>query len=368
MHLYWIGFLIAPILVDGQSKISTTPLFMRGLWCVAQWSQSSQAYTQTGQAFFYNNDTFTFNFLDNSSFTWINHFVAINNTDGSGGTYQILTVATQGPSQYLNKTLCFWRRLIANDDIVSGRQSNGTCTPTFENDTAPETIRYTRNPTTCRLIDDENTKIVLSSTSFEVETLLPFDRNLPSAKRHGLVFFGSSSIVKWSTLAQDFPDYTTLNRGFGGSTLLQCYQQFKRIIYPLEPSILVIYAGENDIADGQPAIVVQSIFRQLIPAIRHFYPNMPIAYISLKPSPSRVSKMGQMNDTNNRIRNDIVLLFREVTFIDIWPDMLLPNGQPNPDLFLSDNLHMNSKGYAIWTKAVTIYLESVFVKRAMHTN
>ena len=51
-------------------------------------------------------------------------------------------------------------------------------------------------------------------------------------------------------LAQDFPDYTTLNRGFGGSTLLQCFQQFKRIIYPLEPSVLVLYAGENDIGGG----------------------------------------------------------------------------------------------------------------------
>ena len=256
--------------------------------------------------------------------------------------------------------MCFWRRRIANGDIISGRQSNGTCTPTFENDTSPDALRFTRNPTTCRLIDDENTQLVLSSTSFEVGTLLPFDRNLPSAIRKAVVFYGSSSIVKWATLPQDFPDYTTLNRGFGGSTLLQCFQQFKRIVQPLEPSILVLYAGENDIAAGQTPVNVQSIFRQLIPTIRHFYPNVPIAYISLKPSPSRVAKMAQMDDTNNRIRQDIRLLFPGVTFINIWPDMLLPNGQPNPDLFVSDMLHMNSKGYAIWTKAVATYLQSVF--------
>jgi lysophospholipase L1-like esterase len=265
-----------------------------------------------------------------------------------------------GPPQYLNKTSCFWRRQLANGDIISGRQSNGTCTPTFENDTSPETIRYTRNPTTCRYIDDENTQLVLSNTGFEVGTLLPFDRSLASAKREAVDFYGSSSIVKWTSLVQDFPAYTVLNRGFGGSTLLQCYQQFKRIVNPLEPSILVIFAGENDIAAGQTPVTVQSIFRQFIPKIRHFYPNTPIAYISLKPSPSRVSKMAQMKDTNDRIRQDIQLLFRGVTFIDIWPDMLLPNGQPNPDLFSSDNLHMNSKGYAIWTKAVNIYLQSVF--------
>lgn len=265
-----------------------------------------------------------------------------------------------GPPQYLNVTSCFWRRRIANGDIISGRQSNGTCTPTFENDTSPITVRFTRNPNTCRYIDDESTQIVLSNTVFETSTLLPFDRNLSTAKRHGVVFFGSSSIVKWDTLEQDFPDYTVLNRGFGGSTLLQCNQQWKRIVNPLEPSVMVIYAGENDIAAGQVPVLVQMTFRQMIPRIRRFYPNIPIAYISLKPSPSRVDKMPQMSETNYRIREDIRLLFPGVTFIDIWPDMLLPDGKPNPDLFSSDNLHMNSKGYAIWTKAVNEYLQSVF--------
>jgi lysophospholipase L1-like esterase len=39
--------------------------------------------------------------------------------------------------------------------------------------------------------------------------------------------------------------------------------------------------------------------------------------------------------------------------------MLLPNGEPNPDLFGPDREHMNSAGYAIWTKAVTAFLQSV---------
>ncbi|CAF0952771.1 unnamed protein product [Adineta steineri] len=360
MHLRWIILLTTFIVVNAQSDLPATPLFIRGLWCLAKRSQSTQAYTQTGQAFFYNNGTFTFNYLDNPSSTWINHFVAVNNTDESGGTYQFFTMTTQGSSQYLNKTLCFWLRKLSNGDVVYGRQSNGSCTPTFENDTSSETTQYTRNPTTCRLIDDENTNLVLSNTYFEQEKLLPFDRLLPTAIRQGVVFYGSSSIVMWNTLAQDFPAYTTLNRGFGGSTLVECFQQYKRIAYPLEPSVFIIYAGENDIANGQPAIALQTVFRQFIPLIRRFYPHIPIAFISLKPSPSRIDKMNQMKDANNRIRDDIRLLYPGVTFIDIWGDMLLPDGQPNRDLFLSDMLHMNSKGYVIWTKAVANYLQSVF--------
>jgi lysophospholipase L1-like esterase len=264
-----------------------------------------------------------------------------------------------GPAQTVNKTLCYWLQRAGNGDIIFGRQSNGTCTPTFENDTSPDAIRCTRNSKTCRLIDDENTHVVLSNTSFE-ESLLQFDQKLSTAIKRGVVFYGSSSIVKWTTLAKDFPDYTTLNRGFGGSLLLQCYPEFKRIVYPLEPSVLVIYAGENDIAAGLTPVNVQTSFRQLIPTIRRFYPYLPIAYISIKPTPARIAKIALMNETNIRIRGDIQLLFPDVTFINIWPFMLLPDGKPNPDLFGPDNEHMNSKGYAIWTREVTSYLQSVF--------
>ncbi|MEI6465712.1 MAG: hypothetical protein WCQ89_13385 [Verrucomicrobiota bacterium] len=37
--------------------------------------------------------------------------------------------------------------------------------------------------------------------------------------RDGIVFVGSSTIVKWTSLKQDFPGLNVLNRGFGGSEL-----------------------------------------------------------------------------------------------------------------------------------------------------
>ncbi|CAF3861760.1 unnamed protein product [Adineta steineri] len=335
----------------------STPIAFRGLWCINEWDNSQQNYSrQLGQAFFYNNETFTLNFLDNIQNTWINHFISINKTDNEN-TYQIFTDTSKGPLVYVNRTSCFWRRQISNNDIIWSQQSNGTCTQTFEIDNSSESIRYTRNALDCHYVDDENTNEILSNTPFENE-LLQFDQSLSNTKQNQIVFYGSSSIRFWSTLEKDFSHIPMdkINRGYGGSTLKQCWQQFKRIILPLEPRILILYAGENDIADeGETAINIQLNFREFISTIRRFFPLIPIAYISIKPSPSRFNKINEMNQTNHLIREDIQHM-KNIHYIDIFNDLLTSNGTPRSELFISDNLHMNENGYAIWTRAVNNYL------------
>jgi lysophospholipase L1-like esterase len=41
--------------------------------------------------------------------------------------------------------------------------------------------------------------------------------------------------------------------------------------------------------------------------------------------------------------------------VDVFP-LMLKNGNSMPELFVTDMLHMNAKGYAIWEKAVKPYL------------
>ncbi len=264
----------------------------------------------------------------------------------------------EGPENYLNKTSCFWRRQISNGDIVWGRQSNGTCTPTFEFEETDPWIVYTRNAPNCQYIDDENSDQILSNTSFESD-LLNFDRSIKDSKSESIVFYGSSSIRFWSTLADDFSNtrLNIINRGFGGSTLEQCYQQFKRIILPLEPRLLIVYAGENDVSGNGTATIVQSRFHQFIQTTRRFFPVIPIVFISIKPSPSRLNVLHEQNYTNNLIQEDIRTM-ANVYYIDIFNSMLTANHTPRQELFIEDNLHMNAQGYAIWTRAVQDYLNT----------
>lgn len=204
-----------------------------------------------------------------------------------------------GPQQFLNTTSCFWRREIPNGDIIWGRQSNGTCTPSFEIDNFEASTRYTRNSFNCLYIDDENPTRILSNTQFESE-LLRFDRSIKTSPQKSIIFYGSSTIRLWSTLEKDFSNikYNIINRGLGGSTLKQCFEQFKRVILPLDPHLLFLYAGENDIADNQTSSSIQATFREFISLARRFYPLLPIVYISTKPSPTRINHFVQQNQTN----------------------------------------------------------------------
>jgi lysophospholipase L1-like esterase len=261
-----------------------------------------------------------------------------------------------GPANYLNRISCFWRRLISNGDLIWGRESNGTCTSSFEIDDSNESIRYTRNGPNCSYIDDEDPNKILSNTEFE-RTLIRFDKSLKDSKQESIVFYGSSSIRLWLTLEKDFSNvkYNIINRGFGGSTLKQCFEQFKRIILPLDPRLLILYAGENDIAENQTAISIQSIFRQFIPTIRRFFPSLPIIYISIKPSPSRLDQFLQQNLTNYLIQEEIKSM-NNIDYIDVFNKMLTNDGKPRAELFGPDDLHMNEEGYAIWTREIQNYL------------
>ena len=61
-------------------------------------------------------------------------------------------------------------------------------------------------------------------------------------------------------------------------------------------------------------------------------PDTDIAYISIKPSPSRISLLQQIRETNALIR-DYADAEGKVDFIDVYTPMLDASGKPRPELF-----------------------------------
>ncbi len=171
-----------------------------------------------------------------------------------------------------------------------------------------------------------------------------------------ILFIGSSSIRMWATLAADFPDKKVINRGFGGSQIADSTHFAEQIVFPYEPKMIVMYAGDNDLQDGKTPQQVFDDYKAFVEKVRTKLPKTPIAYIAIKPSPSRAALMPNAKMTNNLIR-EYSTKKRKLAFIDIYTPMLGTDGQPRKELFLADKLHMNAQGYALWKGVVAKYLK-----------
>jgi lysophospholipase L1-like esterase len=189
----------------------------------------------------------------------------------------------------------------------------------------------------------------------EIEAFKKLDKAHPPVK-NGILFIGSSSLRKWTELEKTFAAYQAINRGFGGSTLTDAIFYVNDLIDPYQPRQVVIYSGENDIAEGNvSAETVLNRFETLFNLIRQKLPLVPIAFISIKPSPSR-AKFQPIVDEANHLIKKFLRQQRKTAFINVYKKMLDKKKQMRPELFVEDQLHMNEQGYAIWTKAIKPYL------------
>jgi lysophospholipase L1-like esterase len=190
----------------------------------------------------------------------------------------------------------------------------------------------------------------------DIQSFKKQDSTKPPLK-NAILFVGSSSFAMWKDVQGYFPRYTIINRGFGGSSLTDVIRYADDIIFPYQPKQVVIYCGENDLAasDTVSAKTVVNRFKILFDLIRKRLPLTPIAYISMKPSPSRQLLLSKMIDGNTRIQKFLQTKKRSV-FIDVYKEMINDEGKPRPELFLADQLHMNKQGYAIWQKLIEPHL------------
>lgn len=175
--------------------------------------------------------------------------------------------------------------------------------------------------------------------------------------KNAILFIGSSSFTRWKDVQTYFPGHTIINRGFGGSSLPDVINYTPDIVFPYDPKQVVIYCGENDFtaAGGIEASVVVNRVKELVALIRTKYPNIPIAYISIKPSPSRAEYFSKMKEANKAISKWMGKKKRNLQFINVYDSMFNSDGTLK-DIFVADKLHMNADGYAIWQKIIEPYL------------
>ena len=174
-----------------------------------------------------------------------------------------------------------------------------------------------------------------------------------------VLFTGSSSIRFWNSLEEDMRPLKVLNRGFGGAHIVHVNYHFEDVVSRYNPQAIVFFCGTNDITALKTAKETVEDFKIFQNKVRTNLPNVPIFVIGIKPTPAR-EYIEEEELEYNKLIADLAAEDELLSFIDIWDAMLSEEGERIPELFVEDGLHINAKGYEIWTKLVRENLKQRF--------
>jgi lysophospholipase L1-like esterase len=176
------------------------------------------------------------------------------------------------------------------------------------------------------------------------------DRNSPPPK-NAVLFVGSSTIVRWTTLQRDFPQVPIINRGFGGNQIVDSTHFADRMIVPYQPRMVFLRAGGNDINAGKSAEQVFEDFKAFVATVQAKLPKTEIVFIGLAPSIARWEQRDATKKLNALVA-DYVKRTPRLKYIDSYDISLDAKGQPRPELFVEDKLHFSPAGYRLLVERV----------------
>lgn len=172
------------------------------------------------------------------------------------------------------------------------------------------------------------------------------EEEMPPKK--AIVCIGSSSMRGWHEgIYDDLAPLTIIPRGFGGSNMNDALYYADRIVLPYKPRAVVLYEGDNDIAQGIAADKILQTFRAFVDKIHAEYPKTRIYFLSIKPSISRWHMWSRMQGANALIAEECEG-DKRLVYVDVAAGMLDDEDKPRADIFKEDKLHMNRNGYEIW--------------------
>jgi len=206
--------------------------------------------------------------------------------------------------------------------------------------------------------------LLIAGFSVPAQEARPFEKEVANLtaqdstvkKKKIILFTGSSSVRFWKDVQSYFPEHNVLNRGFGGSTMKDMLYYTDKLIIPYRPKMIFIYEGDNDLAGKRTPNEILASADSIVMLIRSkLSKKVPIYFFSAKPSVARWSLKETYLVFNQKLK-DWTATKKNVKYIDVWTPMLDANGEVRKDIFISDGLHMNKKGYDIWGRVLKPYI------------
>ena len=175
----------------------------------------------------------------------------------------------------------------------------------------------------------------------------------PGPDENRVVFFGDSITDIWN-LTESFPGKPYVNRGIGGQTTSQMLVRFRQDVIDLQPKVVVILAGTNDIAGNSGPISNEDIeanyasFAELARAhnIRVIFSSvLPVSNYTPRSQDFFAQRpMSRILALNAWLKDYCAA--NKLIYLDYFPAMIDDKGLLRKDL-ADDGLHPNKAGFAI---------------------
>lgn len=170
-------------------------------------------------------------------------------------------------------------------------------------------------------------------------------------EKGSIVFTGSSSIRMWKNLQEEFPNVPIVNTGFGGSKASDLLTHLETLVLRYEPIAVFIYEGDNDVNAGKSPDLIMEDLDKILRRLDEKRDGISVYFISAKPSPSRW-KLKKEYEAFNKALEHFTEGRISSKYVNVWNPMLDAAGNPRPELFLGDMLHMKPEGYKIWKEQI----------------
>ena len=175
----------------------------------------------------------------------------------------------------------------------------------------------------------------------------------PAAGENRVVFYGDSITDMWK-LEDSFPGKPYINRGIGGQTTPQMLVRFRQDVINLQPKVVIILAGTNDIAGNTGSMRNEDIEGNLASMAElarvhgihvvvcsimpvHNYTERAKDFFAQRPQ-SRILALNEWIK-DYAAKNDLV-------YVDYFSALVDDKGMMRKEL-ADDGLHPNTAGYKI---------------------
>jgi lysophospholipase L1-like esterase len=155
-----------------------------------------------------------------------------------------------------------------------------------------------------------------------------------------------------------------VNRGVSGCRLADLAEFAPVIAAPLEPRLVVVSAGTNDLAAGRTPADIAADFGRLVANLRRELPDVKVAFLAIAPTIMRWDQRDTQAAANAAVRAAVEsgALGDGIAFIDANRAFLGSDGTPAPECFLDDQQHPSTIGNARRAELMRPLLEQLLAE------